>query len=309
MQTDPVVLPDFFEGLLLEQMGEADCARVLEGCKVRRATTLRANALRATSADVEASLEGAGLSFARPSWYDDAFILPAGSEDVLRNIELYDEGGIYLQSLSSMLPPLALGDCKGLDVLDMCAAPGGKTTQLAALSGNAAHITACEMNGPRAERLQFNLERQGAINVVVMRQDARRLDSFFSFDRILLDAPCSGSGTLSIYDQKMPKRFTQQLIAKSRKSQAALLSKALELLKPGGYLVYSTCSVLKCENEDVVCAALRRANKRGCYKVRPITIAGFDEAPRLPVALDGTICVCPNELYEGFYMAKIERLA
>ena len=116
----------------------------------------------------------------------------------------------------------------------MCAAPGGKTTQISALTGGEARITACEMHVPRAERLEFNLARQGARNVTVMRVDARRLDDYFSFDQILVDAPCSGSGTLDAADPKMPKRFTPTLVEKSVKAQRALLAKALRLLKPGG---------------------------------------------------------------------------
>ena len=96
-----------------------------------------------------------------------------------------------------MIPPLVLAPRQGETVLDMAAAPGGKTTQMAALSGNAALITACEKNRIRAERMQFNLQRQGATRVSVMVEDARRLDDLFSFDRILLDAPCSGSGTIA----------------------------------------------------------------------------------------------------------------
>ena len=90
-----------------------------------------------------------------------------------------------------MLPPIVLNPKENYDILDMAAAPGGKTTQIAALTQNNAHITACEMNQIRLERLKYNVEKQGASSVYVMKQDARRIDDFFSFDQILLDAPCS----------------------------------------------------------------------------------------------------------------------
>ena len=294
-------LPAFFEPLLCEQYGPELAERIVEGCRARR-TTLRANALKATPEDVAACLDEAGIGYERVGWYSDAFVLAADTQ--LRDVwalPLYEQGALYLQSLSSMLPPLALGPEPGLDVLDMCAAPGGKTTQMAALSGGRAHITACEMHMPRAEKLRFNLDRQGAGCVNVMQVDARRLDDFFRFDQILLDAPCSGSGTLDVADPKLERRFTQQLVSKSQSSQKALLKKAL---------VYSTCSVLAGENEAVVRRALSQANKTGSFELRPIrAFEGAPELPLLPTSLEGAVCVCPTELFEGFFMAKIARLA
>ena len=130
----------------------------------------------------------------------------------------------------------------------MAAAPGGKTTQMSAISKNEAMITACEKNTIRAERLKYNLEKQGAKRVNVMKEDARKLDDYFSFDKILLDAPCSGSGTENIYS----KNFTEELIKRSVKVQEELLTKALKILKSGKEMVYSTCSILKEENENIL---------------------------------------------------------
>lgn len=359
-------LPRFLEPMLVEQYGPELAARVVSGYRTPRASSLRANALRSTRDEVADALSDAGIAWTAVPWYADAFVVGGNAEKPLRELALYDEGGIYLQSLSSMLPPLVLGAQPGIDILDMCAAPGGKTTQLAALGGAGMRITACELHAPRAEKLEHNLRKQGAGNVVVMRTDARKLDDFFSFDRILLDAPCSGSGTLRAGDPKLHARFTQALIQKSRKSQAALLDKALALLKPGGTLVYSTCSVLACENEDIVRAALKKAAKRGSYTLEPVSIPGanlvpaeqlaamqtaatptMEEAdglassrpascgdapgaatpsasnaavlhpaafhpvdlPILPTTLEGTLCVCPTALFEGFFIAKIKRHA
>ena len=118
-------------------------------------------------------------------------------------MDIYKNGKIYLQSLSSMLPPIVLNPMPKNDILDMTAAPGGKTTQIAALSNNEANITACEINKIRAERLRYNLDKQGASSVFVMLEDARNIDNFFSFDQILLDSPCSGSGTININENNL----------------------------------------------------------------------------------------------------------
>lgn len=302
-------LPEFFKEMLAAQYGSDLAAAIESGCAVRRRTTLRANSLKASADEVAGLLSAAGIAWESVPWYGDAFVLPAGSERQVQEMPAFEDGLLYLQSLSSMLPPLVLAPRSGADVLDMCAAPGGKTSQMAALSGGSAHITACELHGPRAERLAFNLERQGASGVTVMRTDARRLDDYFSFDQILVDAPCSGSGTLRLGDPKMAGRFTPTLIQKSVKAQEALLAKALRLLKPGGRLVYSTCSVLACENEDVVERCLRAASKTGSYRIEPIDLADGEDMPRLPVRLEGALALCPTERYEGFFVAAVRRLA
>lgn len=308
---------------------------------VRRPVTLRANTLKATSDEVSSSLTDAGMSFERVAWYDDAFIIePNVRERALWDLPIYREGGVYLQSLSSMMPPLLLGPRPGADVLDMCAAPGGKTSQMAALAGGSAHLTACEMSAPRAEKLSYNLGKLGARNVNVMRIDARRLDEFFSFDQILLDAPCTGTGTYRMGDARAIKRMTSTLLSKTVRSQRALLDRALTVLKPGGTLVYSTCSILPQENDEQVAAALKR--HRDCKLVslasesngiegsrsqkEPAAQDGSGEPLQLPETarslidavetgavpvLEGTLTetltVCPSRLYEGFYMAFIRK--
>ena len=217
-------------------------------------------------------------------------------------LKIYEEGKIYLQSLSSMLPPIILEPKENEDILDMAAAPGGKTTQMAAMLNNNARITACEMNTIRSEKLKYNIEKQGASSVYVMVTDSRRIDDFFAFDRILLDAPCSGSGTLYSEDIKIEKTFTPKLIQKSVKAQTQLLRKAINILKPGSEMIYSTCSILQEENEDIV----NNIINSGKMEIIPIKIDGT--IPTLPTKIKGTLCVCPNEEYEGFFVAKLKKL-
>lgn len=305
--SDTPTLPDFFEPLLAESYDAANVRRIVQGCAATRAVTLRANTLKTNRDEVAAALDGAGIRWKPVAWYDDAFIIEGTREDAVRELPAYDEGSVYLQSLSSMIPALVLGARPGEDVCDLCAAPGGKTTQIAALTGGKALITACEMHAPRAEKLEHNLRKLGASNVTVMRTDARRLDDFFSFDRILLDAPCSGSGTLRLTDPKLHTRFTPALVQKSRKTQRALLNKALNLLKPGGTLVYSTCSVLPCENEDIVREALAHTPRKRHFELKPVVLNGADDLPLLPSGLEGCLTLCPTELYEGFFVASIVR--
>lgn len=143
------------------------------------------------------ALADAGLSAQRVPWSGDALILDHADEGAVAALPMFESGEIYMQSLSSMIPPLVLGVQPEENILDMAAAPGGKTTQIAALTGGRAMITACERNKMRAERLEYNVKKQGANRVTVMNMDARQLDDLFAFDRVLLDAPCSGSGTVT----------------------------------------------------------------------------------------------------------------
>ena len=292
----------FLKEQLLAQYGEDVTARIVEGYAQRRLTTLRVNRLKAEPNAVRGALAAAGIATQDVPWSGDALVLPEADERAVTALPLYARGEIYMQNLSSMLPPLLLGAQPGENVLDIAAAPGGKTTQIAALTGNGAMITACERNAARCERLRFNLERQGAQRVTVMNIDARQLDDLFAFDRILLDAPCSGSGTVQLCERSRA-RFARETLARVGKTQEALLRKALRLLRPGHEMVYSTCSILAQENE----ALLRRVLPGAQGEIVPIDPAAFPGVPLLPTALTGTLCVMPDARYEGFFAARIRK--
>lgn len=294
-------IPDFLPQLLQAQYGEDLTRKILAGYEAHRPVTLRVNALKTTPDALRSQLTAAGIRYADVPWSDTALMLPQAQERDVEALPLYTQGEVYLQSLSSMLPPLYLQPQPGDNVLDMAAAPGGKTTQLAAMTQGRAMITACEKNAVRAQRLRFNLERQGAGRVSVLEQDARRLDDFFSFDKILLDAPCSGSGTLRVRDGSLISKFSRALVDNSARLQRELLRKALRLLRPGCDMVYSTCSILRMENEDVLQSVL----KSGQAELVPLT--PFPGLPLLPVQLPGVLCVAPDPLYEGFFVARLRR--
>ena len=296
-------VPAYLAQLLGAQYGEETAERIAQGYAVQRAVTLRANPLKASAAEVREALAAQGIETSPVSWYADAMIIENVREDALTKLDLYECGAIYLQSLSSMIPPLLLGARPGENVLDMAAAPGGKTTQIAALTGNQAMVTACEMNKIRADRLKYNVQRQGATRVTVMNIDSRNLDDLFSFDRILLDAPCSGSGTVQLGNPRSKGQFNKEFLGRTTKQQEALLLKALRLLRPGSEMIYSTCSVLRQENEDIVARVLRKANA----EVVPLELSAFGGVPQLPVSIPGTLCVCPDALHEGFFVAKLRR--
>lgn len=293
----------FLEEKLEKQYGTKITKEIIEGYQTKRKTTLRINTIKSNIEEIKNELEKEKIEYETVKWSKEALIIKNADEKTIQEMEIYKNGKIYLQSLSSMLPPIILEPQEGTDILDMAAAPGGKTTQIAAITNNKAHITACEKNKIRAERLKYNVDKQGATCVFIMPKDSRFIDDFFSFDQILLDAPCSGSGTLDYNDANVEKYFTEQLIERSSKTQKTLLSKAIKLLKPGHEMVYSTCSILDCENEDVVSSVIKNGN----IEIVPINFDGMEKLPILPTKILGTLCVKPTDLYEGFFVAKIRK--
>lgn len=184
-------LPEFFIQMLQKQYGEELTEKIIEGYSKQRKVTLRVNTLKTNVEEVKKQLTQNKIEWEEVPFSKEALIIKEAREDKIQSLSLYEEGQIYLQSLSSMLPPIILNPQENTDILDMAAAPGGKTTQMAALTNNNAHITACEKNKIRLERLKYNIEKQGASSVYIMQEDSRNLSDFFSFDKILLDAPCS----------------------------------------------------------------------------------------------------------------------
>lgn len=289
----------FLYDILLKEYGEEITNNIIEGYVKERQVTIRVNTIKSNLEKIKQELNKQNILFKTVEWYQDALIIENAREDKIKELEIYKNGEIYMQSLSSMIPAIVLSPKKHENILDMTAAPGGKTTQIAALSNNESMITACEKNKIRVERLKYNIDKQGAKKVNIMIEDARRLNDFFSFDKILLDAPCSGSGTENIYKEN----FTQELIDRSVKTQEELLKKALKILKQGKDMVYSTCSILKEENENVLKRLLTKSNA----EIVPIEKELLKGIPLLPTSLEGVICVAPTHLYEGFFVAKIRK--
>lgn len=290
---------DFLCEKLNEEYGCEITNRIIEGYSNKRFTTFRVNNLKVDRNIVKEKLESLGFILKEVSFYKEAFILVNGSEKDLERLDIYEKGFIYLQSLSSMLPVLYLDPKSRENILDMASAPGGKTTQIASVSNGEAFITACEKNKIRSERLKYNILKQSAPRVSVLVTDARKLDPYFTFDKILLDAPCSGSGT--IYQDSSV--VTKELVDRCVNVQRELLRKAISLLKKEQEMIYSTCSILKEENEK----QLEYFIKNGVIEIIPLDTSMLEDVFLLPSNIEGTVLVGPNQFYEGFFIAKIKK--
>ena len=293
------MIKEFLIEQLNNQYGEDLTKKILEGYNKKRKTTLRINTIKATKENIKIILDKENIKYKEVSWYKDALILE--EEKNIRELEIYKNGEIYMQSLSSMIPPIVL-EPKNEKILDMAASPGGKTTEIYNLSKKEALITAVEKNPIRGDRLKYNINKQGT-QATVLITDASKLDEFFRFDKILLDAPCSGSGTLNTLDNSL-EHFNKNLIKNSVETQQKLLQKALQILKEKHTMVYSTCSILYEENER----QLEKLINQNKIEIIPLDENLFKDIPKLPTKIKGTICVLPNELYEGFFVAKIKKI-
>ncbi len=268
--------------------------KIIDGYSKDRYTTFRVNTLKSNIEEITSILNSNSITYEISNIYDNAIILKDNYD--IRTLDIYNEGKIYIQSISSMLPPLYMDLNDNDSVLDMTAAPGGKTSLIASLKD--VKITAIEKNKIRCDRLKYNLDKLGVKRVTVLNEDARNIDPFFKFDKILLDAPCSGTGTLNISDLDT---FDEELITRSVKVQEILLNKAIELLKVGGTLLYSTCSILPIENEEQIKKVLSKGN----VKLVPLDSKNL---PALPNSLEGTITVLPTKEFEGFFISKLEKI-
>lgn len=293
------MLPTFLYNLLLNQYGQKVTDEIIDGYSRRRYTSLRVNTLKTTTNEIKNILIKNGYELEEVKWYKDAFFIKNKTEMDITKLDIYKEGKIYLQSLSSMLPVIILNPKENESILDMASAPGSKTTQIGIMTNDKALITACEKDKIRFERLKYNVQKQGIKRITFLNEDASTLDDFYSFDKILLDTPCTGSGTITL-NQNI--KFTEEYLKKLVNIQEKLLKKAIKLLKPNSEMVYSTCSILKEENENNLKKILNEN-----VEIVPIDEQLFQGIPLLPTEIKGTISVMPNNIYEGFFIAKIRK--
>ena len=272
--------------------------------------SLRVNTLKISVFELRKRLLSRGVSLEPVAGFDDAFYFSA-SFSLSSTVE-YLQGLLYIQGVASMYPARVLIDgseTSSTRILDMCAAPGSKTTQLSQLTRDAVPICACDNNGSRLKSLSFNLERCGIHNVATYRKDARFIDDLgISFDRILLDAPCSGNlcADKSFLDNRCVLDFKERSLL-----QRSLLEAAYESLSDDGVLVYSTCSLEPEENELVIDWFLRE------YPDMVLVDTGLElGSPGLTTVfdkqLDSSLSLTrrfwpPETATEGFYIAKLVR--
>lgn len=292
-------------------------AGVLASFGAPRRSAFRVNTLRATREAVLEELSAAGLGLEPLPWYEDAFALDAGELGRLQETGAFGRGEVWVQNPSSMLAPLWLGVCPGETVLDLCAAPGSKTTQLACLMGGEGRIVANDRSRRRCYKLEAVLGDQG----VCCAEVSRRAGEVFgrvragAFDRVLVDAPCSGEGRFVAGDHEAGADWGLKKIRRLASQQRRLLISGLHALRPGGVLVYSTCTFAPEENEGVIDQALRHFDGAVEVAEPPLELSemvpALGEWNRRSFRHDAELSRCrrvlPDALHEGFFLARLER--
>jgi len=274
----------------------------------------RINPLRGKPEQVLAALEAAGIaSQPAPAFFPMAWLVSADQREALVRGPWTGEGLVYLQNLSSMLAPLLLAPQPDDEVLDLCAAPGSKTTQLAVLMHNRGRIAAVEAVRPRYHRLRANLERQGVANVATYLADGRGIGRRTPerFDRVLLDAPCSSEARIRRGRPETWATWSERKIREQARKQVRLLHSAIDALKPGGRLLYSTCTFAPEENEAVIQKALERYGE--AIEILPVSLPFSNIRPglvewrgsRFDAALRGAGRVLPDGIMEAFFVCLI----
>lgn len=213
------------------------------------------------------------------SWADKlgGFVLPTGSvrltnTDAVNTLEGYDAGEWWVQDAAAALPARLINIDKSSSVLELCAAPGGKTAQLAHAGYN---VTAVDISEPRLERLEQNLERLN-LNAKLIQTDILEFEPEEKFDAILLDAPCSSTGTIRRHPDVLWTRSADDITALA-KLQFTLFEKAKEFLKPGGIFVFSNCSMLKQEGEDLLASVSKQFEDLQIDPIKVEEVNGLEE--------------------------------
>ncbi|MBN1792873.1 NOL1/NOP2/sun family putative RNA methylase [Candidatus Woesearchaeota archaeon] len=252
-------------------------------------------------------------------WCEAGFWLDHKGEDEEKRYDIGNTpehilGYIYVQDAASMIPPVVLDPKPGECVLDMCAAPGSKTSQIAAMMQNKGILIANDLQGSRLKALGINLQRMGVLNAICTQMPGHRfLKTSIRFDKVLVDAPCSGTGTIrkAFINLKM---WSPGLVRKFSAEQRQLIKTGFEVLKPGGTLVYSTCTLEPEENEGIIDWLLKHQPDALVEEIRldirrSQAITEY-ESEKYSEEVRKTLRIWPQDNdTEGFFIAKIKKRA
>lgn len=266
--------------------------------------SIRVNTLKARKADVESFLKSKSVAFEQVPWCPEGLWVDSSCN--LDSVE-HQLGYYYVQTSASMIPSVVLDPLPGESVLDLCAAPGSKTTHMAQLMQNSGVLVANEGSFVRVRSLVINVQRSGAANVVVTRRDGVGFERLGErFERVMLDAPCSDVGTAR-KDPRVLQSWSLDRIRRLSNLQKKLMVSAFGCLKPGGVLVYSTCTTSREENEDVVAHLLRQNSGAVLEDVR---VPGLKTRRGLTEETRGCARIVPQDNdSDAYFIAKVRKNA
>lgn len=311
----PLSLPSVFLSRLDTLIPESQKESVYTSFLHPRRTGIRINTLKDSTDEVVQSLKQQNFSLTPLPWFSDGYLFD-GDKTLLQDTKEYKEGRIYFQSLSSMLVPIVLSPKGNETILDMCASPGSKTTEIAALMKNSGKIIANDRSRERLFKLRENIKTLGVTNVDVFNFPGEMLWRKFPevFDRALVDVPCSMEGRFVSGVEKTYKDWSPKKSKLLSHMQKNLLRSAVSCTKPGGTIIYSTCTLSIEENEEVVDWMLKKDPMITVENIDvsiPDTMPGFVsyENKAFNPQLAHTLRVLPSDTMEGFFIAKLRKAA
>merc|ERR1719309_1781264 len=307
---------DFMIDKFLQVFPVGEILEVLEANEVQRPVTIRTNSLKTRRRDLAQALINRGVNLDPVGKWSKVGLVVYSATVPLGATPEYLAGHYILQGASSLLPLMALAPQEGERILDMASAPGGKTTHIAAVMKNTGMVLANDANRDRCKAVVGNCHRLGITNTVVCSHDGRMLPKVMTgFDRVLLDAPCSGTGVIS-KDQSAKQSKDDQDIHLCSHLQKELILAAIDCLdhksKTGGYLVYSTCSILSEENENVVDYVLKKRHVKLVPTGLDFGVEGFTKYREKRYHPTMNLCrrYYPHtHNMDGFFVAKIKKLS
>lgn len=298
-------IPEGLAMRLSRQFGSGSLPALQKGFMGNRRISFRVNTLRTTDHEVLEVLRQVGISAHRAFALPHAFFLPQVTEREFLEHPLVQKGHVYLQGITAMLPALLLDPKKGERILDLCAAPGGKTSQLAALMENTGEILACENDAIRVQKLEHTLTLQGVKNTTVLELDAGLLFKSHAehFDAVLADVPCSAEGRIDLTNPRSFSFWSEKNSRAQAKLQRRLLRSAVACLKHGGRLVYSTCTLAPEENEEQMEWLVETFPE-----LMPISVStkAQELLPGGKLCGKGLLWL-PTEKVEGFFVASFQK--
>lgn len=295
---------------LLTLFSQNEVNRFMELLGNPRKQSVRVNSLKANVDDIKSKLDlKYGIKTSLHPWIPDALVIEDDSENLIGKTFEHLLGYYYIQSISSMLPPIYLKPEEGSKVLDLCAAPGSKSTQLAAMMKNTGMLAVNEVQGDRLRTLSFNVERNNVFNAGIIQDKGEWLGRYYQnyFDKILVDVPCSGLGIIQ-KKEEVNKWWSTQSITGLINLQLSLIIAAVKMLKPGGELIYSTCTLTTEENEEIINKVIEKYPVELLPVSVPGGIPGFTEiaGKKFSPELAKTARVLPwLSNSEGFFLAKM----
>ncbi|WP_062552183.1 16S rRNA (cytosine(967)-C(5))-methyltransferase RsmB [Peptoniphilus phoceensis] len=284
--------PRFYTEYFYKNYGEDFTKKLLKANNEKAPFTIRVNSLKTNKEDLLNKLNELGYKVLETS-FENA--LNIDNPNGIIDTDLFKEGYFYVQDLGSILVSSFLNPKKDSKVLDLCAAPGGKTSHLSEIMENTGEIIACDKSKGKVKIIKENAKRLGCKNISPIINDARVLNEEFieNFDYVLVDAPCSGTG---LYRKKPDIKWNKNIedIKELSEIQLEILENAKEYLKVNGFLLYSTCSLSKIENEDVIHKFLNKNRNFKIIKLRD------KEILKLFPSVDGS---------DGFSICLLEKIS